>query len=54
MLAGYVVGLFIGQLLAVVFYLGKGEEPETAPFPVRFLLKWLLFLPLVGRVFGWW
>lgn len=52
----YVIGLMIVQLVSFGIFLGD-PDAQTVSSAVRFIghvVQAVLFLPLYGRILGWW
>lgn len=53
----YTLVLFCIHTLSMVYCTGAGlviEHPDEKSMFSRWVTRWTIMLPLVGRVFGWW
>jgi hypothetical protein len=53
----YVIMLFLMRTMFAFYFLGSGTDPldgDRPPHFLRYISSWVIMLPMVGRIFGWW
>jgi len=50
----YTIVIFFIGATGAAYFTGAGIDPSSDPLIMGFFYRWIILLPIVGRIFGWW